>query len=165
MTATPQDDSSAAGPERAVPRPRIPGPTATPAIADDGQCRRILVVDDAATVRLYHGEILRRSGFVVDEAGNGLEAIELVLRIRYDLALVDVNMPQLDGYGLVRRLRTPPFEVSHPIVMASTENTRSAVAASYRVGANSYLVKPVAPARLVSLARLLTSSAALGRPA
>ncbi|NHC46765.1 response regulator [Motilibacter aurantiacus] len=119
--------------------------------------RRALVVDDAPTVRLYHGEILRSAGFSVDEAGNGLEALELALSARYDLLVVDVNMPQMDGYELVRRLRAEEPGLDCPIVTISTEADDSDAETAYRAGANLYLVKPVAPGLLEQVASLLTT--------
>jgi two-component system chemotaxis response regulator CheY len=122
-----------------------------------------LVVDDAPTVRLYHGEILRRCGFAVDEAVNGYQALELALSTRYDLVLVDVNMPQMDGNTLVRRLREPPVEAACPIVTIATESggaRRSEDAsAAYGSGSNLFLVKPVAPEHLEEVVRVLTGAA------
>ena len=59
--------------------------------------KRILVIDDAATVRLYHREILENAGFDVAEAINGVEALEKIEEAPFDLYLVDINMPKLDG--------------------------------------------------------------------
>ena len=59
--------------------------------------KRILIVDDAATVRMYHRNILESAGYSVDEALNGIEAIEKAFQESFDLYIVDVNMPKLDG--------------------------------------------------------------------
>ena len=59
--------------------------------------KRILVVDDASLVRRYYRDALERAGFEVDEALNGLEALEKLLGEPVDLLIVDVNMPQMDG--------------------------------------------------------------------
>ena len=82
---------------------------------------RILVVDDAATVRLYHRSILSDAGFSVSEAANGYEALECALLDSFDLFLVDVNMPRMDGYTLVERLRQDGATAATPIVMCSSE--------------------------------------------
>ena len=82
--------------------------------------KRILVVDDAATVRMYHRTILESAGFEVGEAINGIEALEKVLQRHYDLLLVDINMPKQDGYGFLRELRRQDIE-QVPAVMISTE--------------------------------------------
>ena len=127
-----------------------------PDAAPDFAPLRVLVVDDAPTVRLYHGELLRRIGFVVDEANNGYEALEMALVATFDLLLVDVNMPTMDGFELISRLRAPEVGVTCPIVTISTEAEEADAEAAYRSGANYYLVKPVAPPVLQQLAGVLT---------
>jgi two-component system, chemotaxis family, chemotaxis protein CheY len=119
--------------------------------------RRVLVVDDAPTVRMYHGEILRGLGFCVEEAGNGFEALETVLGSSFDLVLVDINMPQMDGYALIERLRSADVGLAAPIVAISTEAERSDAAAARTAGANHYLVKPVHPDVLRCVAETLTA--------
>lgn len=119
--------------------------------------RRVLVVDDAPTVRMYHGEILRSLGFAVDEASNGFEALELALQTAYDLFVVDVNMPQMDGYALVSALRGADVGTSAPVVTISTEASEDDAAAAHRAGANHYLVKPVNPEVLRTVADVLTA--------
>ncbi|WP_432544309.1 response regulator [Kineococcus sp. SYSU DK002] len=116
-----------------------------------------LVVDDAPTVRMYHGGVLRAAGFTVEEAANGLEALEVLLVNRYDLVVTDVNMPHMDGFTLVRRLRGEALSRSVPVVTISTESQESDAEAGYAAGANLYLVKPVAPDLLTRVADLLTA--------
>ncbi|WP_337062924.1 response regulator [Kineococcus sp. G2] len=132
-------------------------PTENP--GHDGQPSRglALVVDDAPTVRLYHGGVLRSAGFTVEEAANGFEALEMLLAQRYDLVVTDVNMPHLDGYALVRRLRAEALTRSVPVITISTESQESDADAAYASGANLYLVKPVAPDLLTRVADLFTS--------
>ena len=66
---------------------------------------RILVIDDAAVVRQYHRKILEQAGHAVSEAVNGMEAIEKLLQEPFDLCIVDVNMPVMDGYSFLRARR------------------------------------------------------------
>ncbi len=117
--------------------------------------KRILVVDDAATVRLYHRQILEQAGWKVDEAVNGVEAIEKSLLAPYDLYLVDVNMPKLDGYAFLRELRSQPIPQA-PAIMASTEAAESDRVLAYEAGANLYLVKPTRPEALLAHVRVLS---------
>jgi len=116
--------------------------------------KRILIVDDAATVRMYHRSILESAGYEVREAINGIEALEKALQDHFDLYLVDINMPKLDGYGLLRRLRNRDIHQA-PAVMVSTEAAANDQEAAYQAGANAYLVKPVKPGQLVAHVRLL----------
>jgi two-component system chemotaxis response regulator CheY len=119
---------------------------------------RILVVDDATTVRSYHRKMLVDAGWTVDEAANGLEALEKVAQLpaglAFDLFLVDVNMPKMDGYTFVRELRRLGTRQS-PVLMVSTESQLQDSAAAADAGANAYLVKPARPAELVLNAALL----------
>ena len=118
---------------------------------------KALVVDDAATVRMYHTTLLGDAGFEVQEAANGLEAVEAALGTPYDLFVVDVNMPKMNGYTCVETLRSETVGTPAPVVMISTEDRPGDADRAYAAGANLYLVKPVAPERLVRIARLLTS--------
>lgn len=120
--------------------------------------QRILVVDDAATVRMYHRSILEGAGYAVDEAINGIEALEKALTQPFDLYLVDVNMPKQDGYGFLRELRRQDIP-QVPTVMISTEAESQDRARAYEAGANFYLVKPIKPQDLLAHCRLL-----LGNP-
>ena len=121
--------------------------------------RRALVVDDAATVRLYCSQILTKAGFGVGEAINGLEGLELALQDRFDLLLVDINMQKMDGYAFVRAVRQQPDLHDIPALMMSTEAATRDVDSAYAAGANFYLFKPIQPDRLVAAARLLTGVA------
>jgi len=116
--------------------------------------KRVLVVDDAATVRLYHRSILEGAGFAVDEAINGVEALEKALATPFDLYLVDINMPKLDGYGFLRELRRQDIPQA-PAVMISTEAQQKDQASAYAAGANFYLIKPIKPQDLLAAMRLL----------
>jgi two-component system, chemotaxis family, chemotaxis protein CheY len=116
--------------------------------------KRILIVDDAATVRMYHRSILEGAGYLVEEAMNGIEALEKALQASFDLYLVDINMPKRDGYGFLSDLRSEPMPQA-PAIMVSTEAAASDQAVAYRVGANGYLVKPVRPEKLLLQVRLM----------
>jgi two-component system chemotaxis response regulator CheY len=117
----------------------------------------VLVVDDAATVRLYHTKLLADGGFRVAEAANGLEAVEAALGTAFDLFVVDVNMPKMNGYACVETLRSETVGTISPVVMISTEDRPGDADRAYAAGANLYLVKPVAADRLVRIARMLTA--------
>jgi two-component system chemotaxis response regulator CheY len=116
----------------------------------DAAGKRILVVDDASLVRRFYRDALERAGFEVDEALNGVEALEKVLDDSYDLVVVDVNMPQMDGMTFLRTLRRQSAAVSSlPALVISTEAAQQDALAARAAGANFYLVKPVSQERLV----------------
>ncbi|MBK9444180.1 MAG: response regulator [Comamonadaceae bacterium] len=120
--------------------------------------KRILIIDDAATVRMYHRNILQTAGYAVDEAINGMEALEKALQARFDLYLVDVNMPKLDGYGFLRELRSQDVAQA-PAIMISTEASADDRKRAYAAGANLYLVKPIQPEQLLASIILLLGDA------
>ena len=77
----------------------------------------IMVVDDSKTVRNYHGSILKSMGLEVQEAENGMEALEKSLNTKIDLYLVDVNMPIMDGYSFIADLRKQDNHKTVPVIM------------------------------------------------
>jgi two-component system, chemotaxis family, chemotaxis protein CheY len=117
--------------------------------------KRILIVDDAATVRMYYRCILEEAGYLVVEAVNGIEAMEKSLQESFDLYIVDINMPKQDGYGFLCDLRGREELVQAPALMASTEAAASDRTRAYISGANLYLVKPIKPEELLLNCRLL----------
>jgi two-component system, chemotaxis family, chemotaxis protein CheY len=123
--------------------------------------RRVLVIDDAGLVRLYYRGALEAAGFEVDEALNGLEALEKLSTAPADLLIVDVNMPQMDGLTFLRTLRRGTGAMAAiPALVASTEAAPQDFAAAFAAGANFYLVKPLSPQTLVDHARLLSGAPA-----
>jgi two-component system chemotaxis response regulator CheY len=118
--------------------------------------KTILVVDDAALVRVYYRSLLEEAGFQVAEALNGLEALESLLARPVDLLVVDINMPQMDGLTFLRVLRGREDPIaSIPALVTSTEAAAADFAAARDAGANFYLVKAVESRQLVEFARIL----------
>jgi two-component system, chemotaxis family, chemotaxis protein CheY len=111
---------------------------------------RILVVDDSSLVRLYYRDALERAGFAVEQAINGIEAMEKVLDQPFDLIIVDVNMPRMDGFSFLRALRSgATAAASLPALVISTEAGEADRDDARKAGANFYLVKPVSQAELL----------------
>ena len=118
---------------------------------------RVLVVDDSSLVRLYYRDVLEKSGFDVDQAMNGVEAMERVLAQPFDLLVVDVNMPKMDGFSFLRELRRGKSEAAAlPALIITTEAGREDAEEARAVGANFYLVKPVSEADLRNHVAVLT---------
>lgn len=118
--------------------------------------KRVLVIDDANLVRLYYREALERAGYEVDEALNGLEAMEKLLGSPADLLIVDVNMPQMDGFSFLTLLRQQELPLaSTPALVTSTESGPQDIAAGRAAGANYYLVKPISQEMLTEYAAML----------
>jgi len=106
--------------------------------------KRILIVDDAATVRLFHRAILEEAGYLVEEAVNGIEALEKALQQPFDLYVVDINMPKMDGFGFLQELRAQGGAQA-PAIMVSFDVEAEEKLRAFSSGANVYLTKPVAP--------------------
>ena len=120
---------------------------------------RILIVDDSSLVRLYYRDTLEKAGFEVEQAINGIEAMEKVLTQSYDLAIIDINMPRMDGISFVRSLRrSSPDVASLPALMVTTEAGQQDIVDARTAGANFYLVKPVSEAELLRHVAVLTGA-------
>ena len=109
--------------------------------------KKILVVDDSKTVRVYHKQVLENMGYLVSEAENGMEAIEKTTEYVYDIYVVDVNMPVMDGYTFVNELRAK-YSKKAPVIMISTEAEDIDKTKAYEAGANLYFIKPAKPQEL-----------------
>ncbi|WP_166244800.1 response regulator [Paenibacillus turpanensis] len=115
---------------------------------------RVLIVEDSSATRDYYRAYLTERGFQISEAYNGLEALEKLAARSYDAAIVDINMPKMDGYQFIRELRGGEQKYKMPIAVVSSENKPSDQQLAYQAGANAYLVKPVRPEQLEALIRL-----------
>ena len=117
--------------------------------------KRVMVVDDAALVRLYYRDTLEHAGFHVDEALNGLEALEKLLTAPVALLIVDINMPQMDGITFLAELRRQALpHCAIPALVTSTEAGIQDKEAARAAGANFYHVKPLSRDVLMRYAAL-----------
>ena len=99
----------------------------------------VLVVDDDGDVRALVVELLTRSGYDVSEAPNGREALKLLYEQRPDLVLLDISMPELDGWATLERIR----ELSDvPVLMLSALGAELEKVRALRAGADDYVTKP-----------------------
>jgi two-component system, sensor histidine kinase and response regulator len=108
---------------------------------------RIVLIDDEAALRAVMGEILAGAGHETVGAANGEEGLAAVRRERPDVVLCDINMPVLDGFGVLRAIRTDPQLAALPFVFLTSE---SEVRAGMLSGADDYLMKPVSAKDLLA---------------
>ncbi|MBI4943245.1 MAG: response regulator [Actinobacteria bacterium] len=141
--------------ESALGTPAAPSPVPRQAAGEPASGPLVLVVDDSATYRTYHRQILERAGYRVREAGNGDEALRAALGVRIDLAVVDVNMPVMDGFTFLQALGQVFPGRRIPVVMVSSEAEWADSSQAYEHGADAYVVKPAEPAQLVEVVRRL----------
>src|SRR5262245_53314539 len=107
--------------------------------------KRILVVDDSDETRKHLEGMLKPLGFEIFHAVDGVDALEQLRSEPADLAIVDLNMPRLDGLSLVRELRTSSTWSGLPVILMTTERREAEVRRAMEAGANLYLVKPSVP--------------------
>ena len=122
---------------------------------------RILVVEDSPTILNLLGMVLRQQGFQIHTAGDGVEALEKLSQESVDLIITDVNMPRMDGFTLIRRVRAQQSLANLPIIVLSTEREDRDLEQGAMVGANLYLTKPVKPEVLVEHVQSLLNSQAI----
>jgi len=108
---------------------------------------KVLVIDDEPGVRELISEALSLSEISAVQAADGLEALSYLRRERFDLLILDINMPKLDGLALLEKLRTEGMSV--PVLMLSARADKADVNQGLRIGADDYLTKPFSIEELV----------------
>lgn len=110
--------------------------------------KTVLLVDDSPTVRRMLDWSLRPAGLAILQAGDGLEALEILRDRAADLIIVDLNMPRMDGIEFTRALRGDPRLHAIPVILLTTESRAEDQALAREAGVDLYLTKPASPALL-----------------
>jgi DNA-binding response OmpR family regulator len=121
---------------------------------------RILIVDDELSNRESLEHLLQTEGYTTLTADSGKKALLLVLDRAPDLMLLDVTMPDIDGYSVASMVKANPATANIPIIMVSANSGRGARVVGLNSGAEAYLTKPVDPAELALKVRNLLRLAA-----
>jgi DNA-binding response OmpR family regulator len=111
---------------------------------------RILVADDEPITRMLVKLLLEREHYDVMEATNGDQAVEIALRERPNLVLIDLNMPVMDGYQAIHFLRKTLSMATLPIIVLTAEDGDSIERRVLELGANDYIIKPFDPGILLA---------------
>jgi diguanylate cyclase (GGDEF)-like protein len=135
-----------------LPRPEIEASDAADKNGNPRPC--ILIVDDISDNRTILTRRFQRRGFDVVEADNGLTAIELIAQGPFDLVLLDVMMPGIDGIETLKRIRDQRSPSALPVIMVTAKSESTNIVDALELGANDYVTKPVDFA--VALARVNT---------
>ena len=126
--------------------------------------RRVLIVDDDAITRMLVKLLLEREHFEVLEAGNREQAVAIAARTHPDLMIIDLNMPEVDGYSAIARIRRDLSLVAMPILVLTSEDGPGVEQRVLDLGADDYTVKPfeagVLLARVQAMLRRLKAIAA-----
>ena len=107
---------------------------------------KILLVEDNNDLALNVTEYLEHKGYIMDYSRDGLSALNLALRNRYDIILLDVMLPGLDGFGFCEQLRD--HSIDTPVIMLTAKGTEEDKLRGFRAGVDDYMVKPFSLAEL-----------------
>jgi two-component system, cell cycle response regulator DivK len=124
---------------------------------DDGKL--VLLVEDNEDNRVIYTTILRHYGYQVEEATTGLEALESALRLRPDLMILDIALPELDGWTVAARLKEDPATRELPILVVTAQASPDGRDRAVEAGCAGFLVKPVRPQRVFEEVRRLIGEA------
>jgi two-component system chemotaxis response regulator CheY len=112
--------------------------------------KRILTIDDSKTIRDMLRLTLLDAGFEVHQAVDGQEGVGILDKETFDVVITDINMPKMDGYGVIRHMRSMPVHDKTPILVLTTESEGSKRNIARDAGATGWLVKPFDPDALVA---------------
>ena len=114
--------------------------------------KNVLIVDDAAFMRMMIKDILTKNGYnVVGEAENGARAVEKYNELKPDLVLMDITMPEMDGISAVKEIKK--VDPNAKIVMCSAMGQQAMVIEAIQAGARDFIVKPFQPDRVLEAVR------------
>ena len=113
----------------------------------------IMIVDDSPSMRMLLTAALGDLGYAVVQAEDGMAALDRLGDLEPDLVITDINMPHLDGFGLIERLRALPRHRNRPILVLTTESSDEKKARARQAGATGWIVKPFDPDKLAAAIR------------
>jgi len=116
-----------------------------------------MVVEDTKKVRELLSLILKNEGFDVIESVNGLDAWNKLNGSDIDVLITDLNMPEMNGFELVKKLRSSAAFHLTPVLMVTSENHEPIRIKAKQLGVNEWLMKPLIPSELLDVVRRLTT--------
>ncbi len=122
--------------------------------------KRILVVDDDESILGLERTILEQKGFQVTTASDGRRALEVVAGQAFDLVLLDVMMPDTDGFEVCRRLKQDPRTRPIPVVFLTAKTGGEYLASGFEAGAVMYIHKPFTASRLLAVVNAMLEAPA-----
>ena len=117
---------------------------------------RILTVDDSPSMRALLKHALTAEGFHVDQADDGVSALDWLKENECDVVITDINMPRMDGFGLIEHRRKGAIHENRPILVLTTEASEEKKAQARRAGATGWIVKPFDAVKLAAAVRRVT---------
>ena len=125
----------------------------------NGQSRKVLLVEDEDALRRVLKDLLEREGFTVFEAADGVKALDEIDRANPDIVVLDLNLPRLDGYGVLSHLRARPATADLPVIVLTAKGDEDSEVRVFEYGASDYLTKPFRPRALSARLHALLSRA------
>ena len=117
--------------------------------------KSVLCVDDSASIRQMVSFTLESAGYTPDTAVDGADALTKLDQNKYQLIITDLNMPNLDGIGMIKKVREMPQHAGVPIVMLTTESDEGKKQEGKAAGATGWIVKPFDQTKLVAVVNKL----------
>ncbi len=119
-----------------------PAPPARRSGAHGQPASKVLLVDDEDSLRKVMRDLLERDGYVVTEARDGVQALDQVDRVGPDIIVLDLNLPGLDGYGVLSHLRSRPATANIPVIVLTAKGDEDNEVRVFELGADDFLTKP-----------------------
>ncbi len=119
-----------------------PAPPARGSGAHGQPASKVLLVDDEDSLRKVMRDLLERDGYVVTEARDGVQALDQVDRVGPDIIVLDLNLPGLDGYGVLSHLRSRPATANIPVIVLTAKGDEDNEVRVFELGADDFLTKP-----------------------
>lgn len=121
---------------------------------------KVLAIDDSRTIRNLLRMSLESAGFEFHCAVDGVDGVARFAEVNPDVVITDINMPNMDGYGVIETLRNGPDQTTVPIIVLTTESSNDLKTRARDAGATGWIVKPFDDASLVSVLRRVTGHVA-----
>jgi DNA-binding response OmpR family regulator len=109
---------------------------------DQARGTSVLLVDDEDQLRRVMKDLLEREGYLVHEARDGVQALDQVDRVAPDIIVLDLNLPGLDGYGVLAKLRSRPTTQDIPVIVLTAKGDEDNEVRVFELGADDFLTKP-----------------------
>jgi two-component system chemotaxis response regulator CheY len=119
---------------------------------------RVLAIDDSRTIRNLVRRAMEEAGFECQTADDGVHGIERFAEVDPDVVITDINMPRMDGFGVIDAIRGESHNRTVPILVLTTESADELKARARKAGATGWIVKPFEDTAIVSVVRKVTGA-------
>jgi len=117
--------------------------------------KKIMVVDDSTAIRTSLAFTLKSAGYEVVEAANGVDALNLMKQHAIGLFISDINMPEMDGITLLKKIKEDKDYSHTPVIMLTTESSGEMIDQGKSAGAKAWIIKPFGPDQLIGAVKKL----------